>query len=36
MLVGRATVRLLQLNRPERMTERALLIAAGVLRIPSG
>lgn len=32
---GRATVRLLQLNRPERLVERELLIAAGVLTIPS-
>jgi hypothetical protein len=28
--VGRVTVRLLQLNHPDRMTERELLIAAGV------
>ena len=32
--VGRATVRLLQVNRAERLTERAMLIAAGALRIP--
>lgn len=30
--VARATVRLLQLNRPARVAERALLIAAGLLR----
>lgn len=28
--VGRVTVRLLQLNHPDRMTERELLIAAGL------
>jgi 5-methylcytosine-specific restriction endonuclease McrA len=33
--VGRATVRLLQLNRSERITERELLIRAGVLRMPA-
>jgi hypothetical protein len=31
---GRATVRLLQLNLSERVTERELLIAAGVLFLP--
>jgi len=34
--IGRATVRLLQLNRPERITERDILISAGLLRIPTG
>jgi len=32
--IGRATIRLLQLNRPERLVEREILIAAGVLLIP--
>ncbi len=32
--IGRATVRLLKLNHPDRMAERALLIAAGVIRPP--
>ncbi len=32
--VGRATVALLRLNRPDRVAERALLIAADVLRLP--
>ena len=32
--VGRATVRLLQLNQPERIAERKLLIAAGALHLP--
>jgi 5-methylcytosine-specific restriction endonuclease McrA len=33
--IGRATVRLLQLNSPHRIEERRLLVAAGVIRIPS-
>jgi hypothetical protein len=33
--VGRATARLLQLNRPERLPEREILIAASVLRVPA-
>lgn len=32
---GRVTVRLLQLNRPERLQERQLLIEAGILSPPS-
>ena len=32
--IGRATARLLQLNRPERVAEREILIAAGLLQIP--
>jgi hypothetical protein len=31
---ARATVRLLQLNRPERVAERAVLVAAAILRPP--
>lgn len=31
---GRVTVALLQLNRPERVAERELLLAAGALQIP--
>jgi HNH endonuclease len=31
---ARATARLLQLNRPERVTERAVLVAAALLRSP--
>lgn len=31
---GRATVRLLQLNRPDRVAERAVLMAAELLRPP--
>ena len=31
---ARATVRLLQLNRPERVAERAVLVAAAILRSP--
>jgi hypothetical protein len=31
---GRVTVRLLQLNSPERMEERGLLIAAGLFQLP--
>jgi 5-methylcytosine-specific restriction endonuclease McrA len=31
---GRVTVRLLQLNHPDRVEERALLIDAGVFRLP--
>ena len=33
--VGRATARLLQLNRPERLAEREILLAAGMLHISS-
>jgi len=33
--IGRATVRLLQLNSPHRIEERRLLVAAGVIRFPS-
>jgi hypothetical protein len=33
--VGRATVRLLQFNQPERVAERELLLASGMLRLPS-
>lgn len=33
--VGRVTVRLLQLNRDDRVQERQLLIEAGVLKLPS-
>ena len=32
--VGRVTVWLLQLNQPERVAERELLLAAGALRLP--
>jgi HNH endonuclease len=32
--VGRATVRLLQLNHPDRLAERALLISAGLIQVP--
>jgi hypothetical protein len=32
--IGRVTVRLLQLNRPEQVLERQLLSAAGVLQFP--
>lgn len=32
--IGRVTVRLLQLNHPDRLEERALLLAADLLRIP--
>jgi|SRR5947208_3738620 len=32
---GRATARLLQLNHPDRIEERALLLAAGALTLPS-
>jgi hypothetical protein len=32
--IGRATVRLLHLNRPLRMAERKILLAAGMLRPP--
>jgi 5-methylcytosine-specific restriction endonuclease McrA len=32
--VGRVTVRLLQLNHPDRVEERQLLVAAGVLQLP--
>jgi len=31
---GRSTVRLLQLNHPDRIEERLLLVAAGILRAP--
>ena len=31
---GRATVRLLQLNRAERLAERELLLAAGAIHVP--
>lgn len=31
---GRVTVRLLQLNHPDRIEERDLLLAAGILRLP--
>ena len=31
---ARATVRLLQLNRPERVAERAVLVATALLRPP--
>jgi hypothetical protein len=31
---GRVTVRLLRLNLPERLAERALLVAAEALRLP--
>jgi hypothetical protein len=31
---GRVTVRLLQMNRPERTTERVALIEAGVVSLP--
>jgi hypothetical protein len=34
--VGRATVRLLQYNHPDRVAEREVLIAAGVLTAPTG
>src|SRR5262249_38217196 len=34
--VGRVTVRLLQLNHPDRVTERQVLLAAGVLAPPTG
>lgn len=33
--VGRVTVMLLQLNRPERVAERRLLVAAGTVQIPA-
>jgi hypothetical protein len=33
--VGRVTVRLLQLNRPERVKERELMIQAGLLEPPT-
>ncbi len=33
--VGRATVRLLQMNQQARVSERRVLLAAGVLRLPS-
>lgn len=32
---GRITVRLLQFNHPDRIEERDLLIAAGLLRLPA-
>lgn len=32
--VGRATVRLLQLNHPDRVAERRILLAAGALNFP--
>ncbi|WP_437961763.1 HNH endonuclease signature motif containing protein [Sorangium sp. So ce119] len=32
--VARATVRLLQLNHPSRLAERAILIAAGLISVP--
>jgi 5-methylcytosine-specific restriction endonuclease McrA len=32
--IGRATIRLLQLNSADRIEERRLLVAAGVIRIP--
>jgi hypothetical protein len=32
--IGRVTVRLLQLNRPERVAERRLLFEAKLLKIP--
>lgn len=31
---GRVTIRLLQLNRQDRIEERALLIAAGIFKLP--
>ncbi|MFO0760791.1 MAG: HNH endonuclease signature motif containing protein [Byssovorax sp.] len=31
---GRATAAILQLNRPDRVAERAVLIAAGALKVP--
>ncbi|WP_437629545.1 hypothetical protein [Sorangium sp. So ce854] len=31
-----ATVRLLQLNHPNRLAERALLIEAGLIPVPAG
>jgi hypothetical protein len=31
---GRVTVRLLQLNHPNRLEERSLLLAAGLFRVP--
>ncbi|MEL6400408.1 MAG: HNH endonuclease [Cyanobacteria bacterium J06626_4] len=34
--IGRVTVRLLQLNRPERVAERHLLLAANLLKVPEG
>ncbi len=34
--IGRVTVRLLQLNRPERVAERHLLFAANLLKVPEG
>jgi hypothetical protein len=34
--VGRVTVRLLQLNHPDRIAERELLVTAGVWDIPAG
>jgi hypothetical protein len=33
--VGRATIRLLQINHPDRVAERVLLIAAGALALPA-
>lgn len=33
--VGRVTVRLLQLNRSDRIKERQLLVEAGILNLPS-
>jgi hypothetical protein len=33
---GRVTIRLLQLNHPDRVQERALLIAAGLLAVSHG
>jgi hypothetical protein len=33
-VTGRVTVRLLQLNHPDRITERKLLLAVGLLQIP--
>lgn len=32
--IGRVTIHLLQLNRPDRVAERALLITANVLHLP--
>ncbi len=34
--IGRVTVRLLQLNRPEGVAERHLLFAANLLKVPEG
>ena len=31
---GRATARLLQFDRPQRVRERRLFVAAGILKIP--